>query len=88
MVEILSVSAVTAAYAMDAAKPARRISALDKVRDAKLEAERNEVRKTGGSLDDIPALIPAVTVSLDPTAGKQFERHTPEDYAARAYEED
>lgn len=88
MVQILSVSAATAAYVMDSAKPARRISAKDQVRDAKHDVELNELRKTGGSPEDIPALIPAITVSLDPTAGKQFERHTPAEYAVNAYRDE
>lgn len=65
MSQVVSVSATTAAFAMEALKPSRRVSTKDQVQDAKNDAERNEERLNGGSADQTTALIPASSLSLD-----------------------
>jgi hypothetical protein len=90
MTQVLSVSATTAAYAMDAAKPARRVATVDRVKDARVEAERNETRRAGTESDAAAGLIPAVTLALDLTAGGlggQQQRHTSLRHAESAYKE-
>lgn len=71
MTQVVSVSANTAAYAMEAAKPARRLSTADQVKDTRISSERNEVRKAGADTDDVAGLIPAVPLSLDVTSSQQ-----------------
>ncbi|MCY1668653.1 hypothetical protein [Rhizobium sp. SL86] len=71
MTQVVSVSANTAAYAMEAAKPARRLSTADQVKDTRISSERNEVRKAGADTDDIAGLIPAVPLALDVTSSRQ-----------------
>ncbi|MFD1744406.1 hypothetical protein ACFSE1_02930 [Rhizobium helianthi] len=65
MTQVLSVSANTAAFAMEAMKPSRRVSTRDQVQDAKQDTERNEERVRGGSPEETTALIPATPMSLD-----------------------
>ncbi|SIQ77198.1 hypothetical protein SAMN05880590_107101 [Rhizobium sp. RU35A] len=89
MTQVLSVSAVTAGYVMEAAKPARRVATADKVKDAQVDAERNEVRKAGADASEVAGLIPAVAVSFDVTTSRQ---HQPQQQASlqqarNAYEE-
>ncbi|MBT9370174.1 hypothetical protein [Rhizobium sp. CSW-27] len=89
MTQVLSVSAVTAAYAMDAAKPARRVATADKVKDARVDVERNELRKAGADAGSVAGLIPAVTIGFDVTTSRQ---HQPQEQASLqqardAYEE-
>lgn len=71
MTQVVSVSANTAAYAMDAVKPARRLSTADQVKDTRMNSERNEVRKAGADTNDVAGLIPAVPLSLDVTSSRQ-----------------
>ncbi|CCF19441.1 conserved exported protein of unknown function [Pseudorhizobium banfieldiae] len=64
MTLVVSVSANTAAYAADALKPARRLSAKDEAQDARVIADRGNLRaKTGDTTVD--QLIPASTVDFD-----------------------
>ncbi|MGW9232935.1 hypothetical protein ACWGPT_18920 [Pseudorhizobium sp. NPDC055634] len=64
MTLVPSVSANTAAYAADALKPARRLSAKDQAQDAREIADRNRLRdKTGDTVID--QLVQASAVDLD-----------------------
>ena len=64
MTLVVSVSANTAAYAADALKPARRLSAKDQAQDAREIADRNRLRdKTGDTVID--QLVQASAVDLD-----------------------
>lgn len=66
MTQVLSISATTAAYAMEAAKPARRTATKDQVRDVKQDAETNEIAKAGSHENaQAVALIPPLTLKMD-----------------------
>ena len=64
MTLVVSVSANTAAYAADALKPARRLSAKDEAQDARVIAERNAIRNRTGD-PTVDQLIPASSVDFD-----------------------
>ncbi|MCF6368651.1 hypothetical protein [Rhizobium halophilum] len=64
MTLVLSVSANAAAYAADALKPARRISAKAHAEDARVVADRSALRAATGT-PSIDQLIPAAAVTLD-----------------------
>ncbi|MCO5733869.1 hypothetical protein [Rhizobium sp. SSA_523] len=90
MTQVLSVSAFTAAYAMEAAKPARRVSTADQVKDARIEAEKNEIRKAGADAADVAGLIPAVALALDVSDsrnGATQQQHMTPRQAEDAYRE-
>ncbi|MFB9953227.1 hypothetical protein ACFFP0_30695 [Rhizobium puerariae] len=66
MTLLVSISANTAAIAIEALKPGRRISPKDQAADIKADAERNAQRaQNAGDPGDVEAMIPATTVSLD-----------------------
>ncbi len=71
MTQVVSVSAFTAAYAMEAAKPARRVATADQVKDTRVNADRNELHKAGTDADDANSIIPAAPLAMDVTAGRQ-----------------
>ncbi|WP_137128863.1 hypothetical protein [Rhizobium sp. FY34] len=89
MTQVVSVSAQTAAYAMEAVKPPRRIAAADQARDARVDSDRNAQRLVGGQVTDVEGLIPAVPLSFDITAGQngRQQQHTSMRYAEEAYKE-
>lgn len=88
MTQVLSVSAATAAYAMEAAKPARRISTKDQVRDVKNDAETNEIAKTGSAEKaEAVALIPPLALSLGDTMQRNAENFPSLQDVSKAYEE-
>lgn len=64
MTIIATISAVTAAYAADAARQPRRISSGAQAEDIRLDADRNARRAETGD-PTLAQLIPAATVSLD-----------------------
>jgi hypothetical protein len=64
MTLVVSVSANTAAYAADALKPARRLSAKDEAQDARVIADRNALRDRTGD-PSVDQLIPASSVDFD-----------------------
>lgn len=65
MTQVLSVSATTAAYAMEAAKPARRVATKDQVKDVKHDAEVNEARASGASAPEANRVAPPSPLKLD-----------------------
>ncbi|CAD7046009.1 hypothetical protein REJC140_04035 [Pseudorhizobium endolithicum] len=64
MTLVVSVSANTAAYAADALKPARRLSAKDEAQDMRITADRNMQRDRTGH-PTVEQLIPASAVDFD-----------------------
>ncbi|MCJ8520598.1 hypothetical protein ABID21_003518 [Pseudorhizobium tarimense] len=64
MTLVLSVSANTAAYAAEALKPARRLSAKAQAEDIRLTADRGALRAETGDAT-VDQLIPAAAVNLD-----------------------
>ena len=66
MTQVLSISANTAAMAIEALKPGRRLSPKDQAADIKADAERNARRaQNAGEPGDIELMIPATAVSVD-----------------------
>lgn len=64
MTLVLSISANTAAYAADALKPARRLSAKDQAEEIRITADRGASRaETGNPVLD--QLIPATAIGFD-----------------------
>lgn len=89
MTQVVSVSAQTAAYAMDAVRPARRIAAADQARDTRVDSDRNAQRMVGGDVSDVQGLIPAVPLAFDITTGRprQQQPQTSMRHAEEAYKE-
>jgi hypothetical protein len=89
MTQVVSVSANTAAYVMEAAKPARRVAAADQARDVRVDADRNAQRLTSADVTDVQGLIPAVPLAFDVSTGRsrQQQPQTSLRYAKDAYEE-
>ncbi|CDZ59563.1 hypothetical protein [Neorhizobium galegae] len=75
MTLLVSISASTAALAIEALKPGRRISAKDQVKDIKADSDRNQRRaENAGDPGDTEFMIPATTVSLDMLTADQKPR--------------
>lgn len=89
MTQVVSVSAMTAAYVMEAAKPARRVATADQARDTRVDADRNAQRIAGGDVAEVNGLIPAVPLAFDITTGKprQQQPQTSMRHAEEAYKE-
>ena len=87
MTLVVSISANTAAMAIEALKPCRRISPKDQAADIKADAERNVRRaENAGDPGDIELMIPAATVSLDLlTAGQLPRQQVTYDQVQSAY---
>ena len=83
-----SVSANTAAYAADAIRQPRRISAKDHVADTKADAERNARRAENVSDPATPGLVPPAAVSIDVlSSGRQPQQQTTLRQVEAAYRE-
>jgi hypothetical protein len=66
MTQLVTISASTAALAIEALRPGRRISTKDQVKDIKADSDRNARRaENAGDPGDIEFMIPATTVSID-----------------------
>ncbi len=66
MTLLVTISANTAALAMESLRPGRRVSTKDQVTDMKADAERNARRaENAGDPGDGEFLIPPTTVSID-----------------------
>ncbi len=66
MTLLVTISANTAALAMESLRPGRRVSTKDQVTDMKADAERNARRaENAGDPGDVDFLIPPTTVSID-----------------------
>ncbi|MDO1583765.1 hypothetical protein [Rhizobium oryzicola] len=87
MTQVITVSATTAGYAMDAMRPARRVSTADHVRDTRVEAEKNERRTHGEATDDIQGLLPPVPLALDLNTNHQQQYPVNRDEVEDAYKE-
>jgi hypothetical protein len=87
MTQVLSISANTAAMAIEALKPGRRLSPKDQAADIKADAERNARRaQNAGEPGDIELMIPATTVSLDLlNAGQQPHQQVTYHHVQSAY---
>lgn len=87
MTLVLSISANTAAIAIEALKPGRRISPKDQAADIKADAERNARRAENASdPGDIRLMVPAPTVSLDMLdAGQQPRQQVSINHVQSAY---
>ncbi|MGK9051022.1 hypothetical protein QTA58_20300 [Neorhizobium sp. CSC1952] len=87
MTLVVSISANTAAMAIEALKPGRRISAKDHVADIKADADRNARRaENAAEPGDVERMSPAPTVSLDLLAtGQQPRQQATLDQAQSAY---
>jgi len=68
MVQILSISANTAAMAIEALKHPRRISAKDQAKEIKAVTDRNARRLENASDSSVHGLVPALAVSIDVTS--------------------
>ncbi len=76
MTLVVSISASTAAIAMEALKPPRRLSSKDQVADIKSDADRNARRaQNAGDPGDIVPMIPAAALSLDLLTTGNGPRH-------------
>ncbi|MBP2549464.1 hypothetical protein J2858_002387 [Neorhizobium galegae] len=87
MTQVPSVSAITAAYAMDAARPARRVATVDQVKEQRMVAEKERRRVEGADATDIAALLPAVPLAFDMTDSHQQQQQASLKQARDAYEE-
>jgi hypothetical protein len=87
MTQVVSVSAITASYAMDAARPARRVATTDQVKDQRVVTEKEQRRVDGTDPADISGIIPAVPLAFDVTTSQQQRQHTSLKQARDAYEE-
>jgi len=77
MTQLVSISANTAAIAIEALKPGRRLSIKDQVRDIKADSDRNARRaENAGDPGDTEFMIPATTVSIDVLTTEQ--QHHPQ----------
>jgi len=87
MTLVVSISANTAAVAIEALKPGRRISAKDHAADVKADADRNARRaENAAEPGDVGLMSPAATVSLDLLgAGQQPRQQATFDQAQAAY---
>ncbi|WP_117191072.1 hypothetical protein [Rhizobium terrae] len=75
MTLVVSISANTAAIAMEALRPGRRISPKDQAADMKADADRNTRRaENAGDPGDVDLMIPAASVSLDLLGAGQAPR--------------
>jgi hypothetical protein len=87
MTLLVTISANTAAIAMEALRPGRRVSTKDQVADTKADADRNARRAANaGDPGDAELMIPATTVSLDLlTTGQQPRQQATLNQAQSAY---
>lgn len=87
MTQLVTISANTAAIAIEALRPGRRISTKDQVADNKTDADRNARRaENAGDPGDEDFMIPATTVSLDLlTTGEQPRQQATLNQAQSAY---
>lgn len=87
MTLLVTISANTAALAMEALRPGRRVSTKDQVADMKADAERNARRaENAGDPGDVDFLIPPTTVSIDLlTTGDQPRQQATLNQAQSAY---
>ena len=66
MTQLISISANTAAIAIEALRPGRRLSTKDQVADIKADADRNARRaENAGDPGDVELMVPPTTVSID-----------------------
>jgi len=87
MTQVVSISANTAAIAIEALRTGRRISTKDHVADMKADADRGARRaQNAGDPGDEDLMIPATTVSLDLlTTGEQPRQQATLNQAQSAY---
>lgn len=85
MTQILSVSATTAAYAMEAAKPARRVATKDMVKDVKADAEANDARAAGANPPEKSVISPPAPLKLDLSISENRENSVPMKEVRAAY---
>lgn len=86
MTLVVTISANTAAIAMEALKPPRRLSVKDHVADIKADADRNARRAENDDPDDDEFMVPAPAVSIDLlTTGQQPREQASFHYAQAAY---
>ena len=87
MTLVVSISAYTAAMAIEALKPGRRISPKHQAADIKADAERNTRRaENAEEPGDVQLMLPAATISLDLLdAGQQPRQHVTYDQVQSAY---
>jgi hypothetical protein len=87
MTLLVSISANTAATAIEALKPGRRLSTKDKVLEAKGETDRNARRaENAGDPGDTEFMLPPTNVSLDLlTTGQHSRQQATLDQAQSAY---
>lgn len=87
MTQIVSISASTAAIAIEALRPGRRVSAKDQAADIKADAERNARRlQNAGEIDEDEFVVHAPTVSIDVlTTGQQPRQQATFRQAQSAY---
>ena len=87
MTQVVSVSAITASYAMDAARPARRVATADQVKEQRIVTEKEQSRVNGADPADVSGILPAVPLAFDVTSSNQQKQHTSLKQARDAYEE-
>lgn len=85
MTQVLSISATTAAYAMEAVKPARRIATKDQVKDVKADAEANDARASGANKPEKIIVSPPTVLKLELGIGGIKENSTSAQDASKAY---
>ncbi|WP_247261971.1 hypothetical protein [Rhizobium lemnae] len=70
MTQVPSISAATAAYVMEATKPARRVATKDLVKDVKKDAETNDAKSAGANPPEKVIVLPPVPLKLDLSLAK------------------